>query len=139
MNAGYRSVSGVLCAALLLSGLGCYTGREWAESDSRYLYPGMSMQEVADRLGGPAQEIKGEPGSETVWIYRYEGGPSTAATIFLVIFFIAIILLALSARGGGSVGGGGGGGDGPPCQIRLRFDGEGRLVDVSPPLPLQGP
>ncbi|HLY73942.1 MAG TPA: hypothetical protein VKU80_07465 [Planctomycetota bacterium] len=139
MHPGYRCVSIGLCAALLLSALGCATGREEAESESQYLYPGMSMQEVSDQLGQPVQVIRGEPGSETVWIYRYEGGPSTAATILLVVFFVAIIALAVMARGGGAVSGGGFGGEGPPCVIRLRFDGDGRLIDVSPPLPVPGP
>jgi hypothetical protein len=96
----------------------------------------MSMQEVSDQLGDPVLVIRGEPGSETVWVYRYEGGPTTAATILLVIFFVAIIAVAVMGKGGGSFGGGGGGSDGPPCQIRLRFDGEGRLFDVSPPQPV---
>ncbi|HEV3029648.1 MAG TPA: hypothetical protein VG457_18870 [Planctomycetota bacterium] len=139
MRPGYRSLSGFLCAALLLSALGCLTGPEQASSDSRYLYPGMSMEEVSGQLGNPNQVIKGEPGSETVWIYRYEGGPSAAATVFLVIFFVALIALAVMSRGGGWVGGGGWGGDGPPCLIRLRFDGAGRLIDVSPPQAVPGP
>jgi hypothetical protein len=138
MRPGYRSLSGFLCAALLATSLGCATGREQAESDSRYLYPGMSMDEVSYQLGTPNQVIKGEPGSETVWIYRYEGGPGAAATVFLVIFFVAIIALILMSRGGG-IWGGGVGGDGPPILIRLRFDGEGRLIDVSPPQAVPGP
>jgi len=139
MHSGYRCLCCGLCATLLLSALGCATGREQAESESQYLYPGMSMQEVSDRLGDPIQVIRGEPGSETVWIYRYEGGPSTAATIFMVVFFVAIVALAFMARGGGTVSGGAFGGEGPPCLIRLRFDGDGRLIDVSPPLPVSFP
>lgn len=135
MIPGYRCLSGVLCVALFLSATGCMTSREQADSETRYLYPGMLMDEVAAQLGPPAQIIQGDPGSETVWIYRYEGGPTAAATVFLVIFFMAIVVLAVAGRGGGSIGGGwgGGGGEGPPCQIRLRFGGDGRLLDVSQP------
>lgn len=139
MTPGARIISGLLCHTLLLSGLGCVSGREQAESESRYLYPGMSMEEVSDRLGDPVQIIKGEPGTETIWIYRYEGGPTAAATVIMVIFFVAIIALVVMAKGGGSFGGGGGGGESPPCQIRIRFDREGRLIDVSPPEPVPGP
>lgn len=140
MRPGYRPVSLALVAAVLLQGLGCATGREQAESECKYLYPGMSMQEVADHLGDPHQVIRGEPGSETVWIYRYQGGPNTAAVVVGVILFVALVALVVASKSGGSFGGGGGGGsDGPPCQIRVRFDGEGRLMDVSPPLPVGAP
>lgn len=139
MSAGARSLSGFLCLTLFASSSGCSTSREVAESESRYLYPGMTMEEVADRLGNPTQVIKGEPGAETVWVYRFEGGPSAAATVVMVIFFVAILAAAVMAKGGGSVGGGGGGGgDGPPSQIRVRFDGDGRLIEVSPPEPVPG-
>jgi len=140
MRSGGRFVSGLLCLTILASASGCSTSREVAESESRTLYPGMSMQEVADRLGNPSQVIKGEPGSETLWIYRFEGGPSAAATVVMVVFFVAILAAAVMSRGGGSFsGGGGGGGDAPPCQIRVRFDGDGRLIDVTPPEPVPGP
>jgi len=139
MRPGTRLISGVLCQTLLLSGLSCVSGRERAESECRYLYPGMSMGEVSDCLGDPVLVIKGGPGTETIWVYRYEGGPTVAATVVMVIFFVAIIALAVMAKGGGSFGGGGGGGDSPPCQIRIRFDPEGRLIDVSPPEPVPGP
>ncbi|HLY09809.1 MAG TPA: hypothetical protein VKW04_10935 [Planctomycetota bacterium] len=138
MRPGYRFVSGLLSAALLVSVSGCATSREQAEAESRSLYPGMTMGEVADQLGPPSQVITGEPGSETVWIYRFEGGPSPAMTVLLVVLFVAIIALAFAAKGGGGFSGGGGG-DAPPCQIRLVFDGDGRLLDISPPLPVPGP
>jgi hypothetical protein len=136
---GVRLIALTLCSTVLLAGLGCATGREQAESESKFLYPGMSMQEVSDRLGEPHQVIQGGPGTETCWIYRYEGGPSAAATVVMVLVFVAIVALAVASKsGGGSFGGGGGGSDGPPCQIRLRFDPDGRLIDVSPPHPVPG-
>ena len=139
MRPGYRPVSLALCAAVLLPGLGCATGREQAESESRYLYPGLSMQEVSERLGEPHQVIRGEPGSEITWVYRYEGGPNTAAVVVGVILFVALVALVVASKSGGSFGGGGGGGsDGPPCQIRLHFDSGGRLIDVTPPQPVPG-
>jgi len=138
MRPGYRSVAGFLCLALLASGSGCSTSQEEADSQTRSLYPGMTMQEVADQLGNPDQVIKGDPGSETVWIYRFEGGASAAATVVLVIVAIALIALLALGGGGGSFGGGGGGNDGPPCQVQIRFSGDGRLLDVSPPQPVPG-
>jgi len=139
MNSGGRCVAGALCATIFLSALGCVSGVERAEQERRFLYPGMSMDEVAAQLGEPAQVIKGDPGSETVWIYRFEGGPTVAATIALAVLFVAlIVVVAMSKSGGGSFGGGGGG-DGPPSQIRLRFGPDGRLFDVSPPHPVSGP
>jgi outer membrane protein assembly factor BamE (lipoprotein component of BamABCDE complex) len=139
MRPGYRSLSGFLCAALLASGSGCTSSQEQAASEMQALYPGMSMKEVAEQLGDPAQVIKGDPGTETVWIYRFEGGASVAAIVLLTILFVAIVVALAFAGGGGSFGGGGGGGgDGPPCQIRVRFDGDGRLIDVSPPEPVPG-
>lgn len=141
MKPGYAPVSRLLCGAVLLSSVaGCATGREQAESECRTLYPGMSMQEVADHLGNPHQVIRGEPGSETVWVYRYEGGPNTVAVVVGVLLFVALVALVVASKSGGGFGGGGGGGsDGPPCQIQIRFDGEGRLIDVSPPLPVPLP
>jgi len=140
MKSGYARVSRLLCGAVLLASVaGCATAPEQAESDSRYLYPGMSMQEVSDRLGNPHQVIRGEPGSDTTWVYRYEGGPSAGAVVVGVILFVAVIaLVALSKGGGGSFGGGGGGSDGPPCQVRLRFDPDGRLIDFTTPQPVPG-
>jgi len=130
MKSGYARVCRLLCGTLLLSAAGCATGPEQAESECRSLYPGMSMQEVADQLGDPHQVIRGEPGSETVWVYRYPGGPNTAAVVVGVLLFVALVALIVASRsGGGGFAGGGGGGDGPPGQIRLRFDPDGRLID----------
>src|SRR5579862_2499701 len=141
MKSGYAPVCRLLCGAVLLSSVaGCATGREQAESECRYLYPGMSMQEVADHLGDPHQVIRGEPGSETVWVYRYEGGPNTAAVVVGVLLFVAIVALVVASKSGGGFGGGvGGGSDGPPCQIRLRFAPAGRLIDFTTPLPIPAP
>lgn len=138
MKSGYARVCRLLCGSLLLTAAGCATGRDQAESDSRYLYPGMSMQEVADRLGDPHQVIRGGPGTETTWVYRYEGGPNAAIVVMEVLLFLAIVALVVASKSGGGFGGGGGGSDGPPCQIRIRFDADGRLMDVSPPLPVGG-
>lgn len=147
MRPGWRSVAGLLCVTLFLSATGCSTSSvEVAEEESKYLYPGMSMKEVADRLGEPTQIIKGDPGTETVWVYRFEGGTSAASTIVMVVFFVAIVAVvaaaAIGSKGGGgsfNIGGGGGGSDGPPMQIRITFDGDGRLRDVTPPHPVQSP
>lgn len=128
----------VLC--LFHSATGCYTGRQYADESASMLYPGMTMDEVAAQLGEPDQIVKGDPGTETYWVYRYEGGPSPAAVVFMVILFVAIIAVLVLAKGGGSWGGGGGGaGSDPPYQIRLHFDGKGYLMDVSPPYPVDVP
>lgn len=96
------------------------------------------MEEVSAQLGEPAQVIPGDAGSETVWIYRFEGGTNVVGTIALVLVFVAIIALVAMSKSGGSFGGGGGGSDGPPSQIRLRFGADNRLIDVSAPEPVPG-
>jgi hypothetical protein len=135
-----RSVP-ILVSACLLWAAGCYSGRDYAQEHSLRLSAGMSMDEVKDRLGHPDLVISGDPGTETVWVYRYNGGPGVVATVFAVVFVVAIIavlVLAAGSGGGGSFGGGwgGGGSDDPPFQIRLLFDPEGNLREVSPPHPV---
>lgn len=135
MKKCWRSVAVALALCLFHSATGCVTGRQAAEESGSLLYPGMTMDEVAAQLGEPAQVVKGEPGTETYWIYRFEGGPSPAAVVLAIIFFVAVIAVLVLAKGGGSIGGGGGGND-PPYQIRVHFDGKGYLIDVSPPYPI---
>lgn len=134
----FRRTVPILVSACLLWAAGCYTGRDYAFSDSMRLSTGMSMDEVQFRLGDPHLVVRGDPGTETVWVYRYSGGPSVVCTIFLVIFVVALIAALVLAGGGGGGGswGGGGGPDEPPYQIQLRFDPAGSLVEVSPPHPV---
>lgn len=136
MKSGLRSVALGLCATLALHGTGCVSGVERAEEERQYLYPGMSMEEVSSRLGEPSQILT--VGSETTWIYRFEGGTNVVGTIALVVVFVALIALIALSKSGGSFGGGGGGGDGPPSQIRIRFGPDNRLVEVSAPEPVPG-
>jgi hypothetical protein len=141
MKPGYASISRLLCGAVLVSTVaGCSTAREQADEGSRYLYPGMSMEEVSERLGEPNQVIKGEPGAETTWVYRFEGNVSAGMVVVSVVLFVAIVALAVASKSGGGGGsfGGGGGSDGPPCQLRLRFDPEGRLINFTTPEPVPG-
>lgn len=124
-------------AACLLWAAGCYSGLDYAHESSLRLSAGMTMDEVEARLGPPALIVRGDPGTETVWFYRYEGGPNVVCTVFLVVFFVVLLVALVAAGGGGGGGWGGGswgdGSDGPPAQIKLRFDPDGYLVDVSPP------
>ncbi|HUR38447.1 MAG TPA: hypothetical protein VM222_03090, partial [Planctomycetota bacterium] len=113
MRPGYRPLSGILCATLLLASTGCQSVQEQADESLNSLYAGMTMEEVSSRLGPPTQIIQGDPGTETTWVYRFEGGPNAVATVFLVILFVALIAAVAMGGGGGSFGGGGGGGDGP--------------------------
>ena len=144
MKAVRLPVTLLLLACLPLAASSCYTGQQYAEESARHIVPGMSMSEVRAKLGDPDLIVRGDPGTETSWFYRYEGGASTFCTVFLVIFFIILIVVLVAAASGGGGGGGwggiggGGGGDGPPAQIQLIFDAEGRLVDVSPPQPVPG-
>src|SRR6185295_416628 len=127
---------------LVLSSAGCFTGRDYAEESASLIEPGMTMSQVAGRLGDPDLTVRGDPGSDTEWIYRFEGGPSPAATVFLIIFFVLLIVVIVAASskgGGGGIGAFGGGGDAPPYQIRVHFDKEGRVLEVSPPHPVPGP
>jgi outer membrane protein assembly factor BamE (lipoprotein component of BamABCDE complex) len=135
MRPGHRSLSLVLCGSLLLASTGCQSGQEVAQESSASLYPGMTMEEVTALLGPPAQIVQLE--GETHWIYRFEGGPTAVATVFLVILFVAVIAVMMMSKSGGSLGGGGGG-SGPPCQVRIRFDADGRLIDYTPPHPVPG-
>jgi outer membrane protein assembly factor BamE (lipoprotein component of BamABCDE complex) len=131
---GYRYVSALLCGTLLLASTGCQSSQEAAQDSTASLYPGMTMDEVSALLGPPSQVLQLE--SETQWVYRFQGGPNAVGTVFLVILFVAMIAALAMAKGGGSISGGGGGGDGPPSQIRIRFGGDGRLIDVSQPQPV---
>jgi hypothetical protein len=135
-----RVVAVLVSACLLLWAAGCYTGEDYASESGLALSPGMSMAEVESQLGEPNLIVRGDPGTDTEWIYRYEGGPGTAATIFFVVFFVVLIVaivLSKNKSGGGGVFFGVGGGSGPPYQIRLHFDREGRLLEVSRPHPVE--
>jgi hypothetical protein len=142
MKSAWRIVAILLGASLVWSAAGCFTGQDYAEESGAQLAPGMTMDEVQGQLGDPHLVIKGDPGTDTVWVYRYEGGPSTALVVFMVIFFVVLIVaivLSKSKGGGGGVFFGIGGGGGPPYQIRIHFDSTGRLMEVSPPHPVNVP
>ena len=137
MRTMWRPVALLLSVSLALSASGCFTAQQYAAESGALIQPGMSMEEVRYELGHPNLVIRGDPGTDTEWVYRYEGGPTVAATVFLVIFFVILIVFLVAARsGGGGIGGGGGVSDGPPFQIRIHFDPEGRVVEVSPPHPV---
>jgi outer membrane protein assembly factor BamE (lipoprotein component of BamABCDE complex) len=145
MRALRLPVTLLLAACIPLAASGCYTGVQYAAESGARVRPGMTMAEVRAELGDPDLVVRGDPGSDTSWFYRYEGGANAVCTVFLVIFFIVLIVVLVAAASGGGggggwggIGGGGGGGDGPPAQIQLTFDPEGRLVDVSPPQPVPG-
>ena len=133
-------VLALLAASVPLAAVGCYSGYDYATESSLKLSTGMSMEEVRAQLGDPSLIVRGDPGTETTWYYRYDGGPGTACIVFAVIFVILLIVVLVAAGGGGGSwgGGGGGGGDGPPAQIKLTFDPEGRLTDISQPEPVPG-
>jgi hypothetical protein len=135
----WRPVACAVTIGLVWSVSGCFTAQEYAAQGGARIQPGMSMEEVQYWLGDPDLILKGDPGTATEWIYRYEGGASAAATVFLVLFFVILIVFLVAAKGGGGgFGGGWGGSDGPPYQIRIHFDLQGRVVDVSPPHPVPG-
>lgn len=130
----WRPVGLVLSSCVLVSAAGCISSFERAGEYGATVYPGMSTDEVVDRLGNPDQVIKGQPGADFFWIYRYEGGPGTLATIFLVIFVVVLIVLVAAGGGGGGFGNFNCGGDSdPPYQIRIHFDRTGHVDEVSPP------
>ena len=137
----WRPAACVVSVSLALSASGCYTAQEWAAADGARVELGMTMEEVLYQLGDPHVVVKGDPGTDTEWIYHYEGGPSAAAYVLLIVFavaLIAVLVLASAKGGGGSVGGFGGGSDGPPCQIKIRFGPDGHVVEISPPHPIPG-
>jgi hypothetical protein len=144
MRKRWRPVACLLSVSLALSASGCFSGQEWAAESGAQIHPGMSMEEVQVQLGDPNLVIRGDPGTDTEWVYRYEGGASPAVYALIVVFAVVLIVLLVAASakggGGGSFGGGwGGGSDSPPFQIRIRFDGQGRVIDVSPPHPVPAP
>lgn len=132
-----------LSVCLLLAAAGCYSGYEWAADGGAQIAPGMTMEEVQVRLGQPYQVLQGE--RDTEWVYFYDSGPSTACVVFMVIFFVVLIVaLVVASKNKGHAGGAvffgvGAGSAGPPYQIRLHFDGGGRLLEISEPYPAPGP
>ena len=137
MRKAWRLVAVAVCVCLLLSAAGCFSGQEYAEQNGARIHPGMSMDEVQVQLGDPDLVLRGDPGTDTEWIYRCEGGATAVATVFLILVCVVLIVFLVAAKGGGgNFGGGGGGSDGPPYQIRIRFDPQGRVVDISPPHPV---
>jgi hypothetical protein len=144
MRKMWRPAACVLSLCLALSASGCFTGQEYAAESGALIRPGMSMDEVQYQLGDPNLVIRGDPGTDTEWVYRYDGGASPAVWALLIVFVVVllVVLVAASAKGGGGGGFGGGwagGSEGPPYQIRIHFDGQGRVVEVSPPLPVPPP
>jgi outer membrane protein assembly factor BamE (lipoprotein component of BamABCDE complex) len=135
-----RPVACALSLCLALSASGCFSGQEYAAESGALIQPGMSMEEVHYQLGDPDLVVRGDPGTDTEWVYRYDSGATPVVWALLVVFAVVLIvvLVAASAKGGGgSFGGGwGGGSEGPPYQIRIHFDPQGRVVDVSPPHPV---
>jgi hypothetical protein len=127
-------------ACLLLTAAGCFTGEEWAADSGARLSPGMTMEEVSAQLGEPYQVVRSD-GRDSEWIYYYDSGPSTACVVFMVVFFVVLIVaVVVASKNKGHVGGGvffgvGAGSGGPPYQIRLHFDPDGRLLEVSRPYP----
>ncbi|MBI3857717.1 MAG: hypothetical protein HY293_18705 [Planctomycetes bacterium] len=138
MSKAWRPVAILVVVCSFLTAAGCFSGQDYAYESGSMLRPGMTMNEVRDELGDPNQIIRGDPGTDTEWIYRYEGGPGTACTVLLVIFFVVLIVALVFSKskgGGGGIFVGVGGSSGPPYQIRLHFSSAGRLLEVSPPHP----
>jgi len=139
MRRMWRPVAGVLSACVALSASGCFTAQEWAADSGARIEPGMTMEEVAYRLGEPDLIVKGDPGTDSEWVYRFSGGPGAAATVLIIVFVVVLVVFLVAAGGGGGGfggGGWGGGGDGPPYQIKIHFGADGRVVEISPPHPV---
>jgi outer membrane protein assembly factor BamE (lipoprotein component of BamABCDE complex) len=137
----WRPVACALSVCLILHASGCTSAQHDAAAGGASIEPGMTREEVLYRLGDPDVVVRGDDGADSEWIYRYSGGPSAVATVFLVILAVALVAVLVVAAsgggGGGSFGGfGGGGSDGPPYQIRIHFDHDGRVVEISPPHPV---
>lgn len=144
MKAIVRPAALFVGCCLLWSAAGCYSGQDYAAESGARIAAGMSMAEVRAQLGAPDLVVRGDPGTETAWYYRYEDGASPICWILAAVFIVALIVVLVAASGSGGGGGfggigGGGGGEGPPVQIRILFDGEDRVADVSPPHPVPNP
>jgi hypothetical protein len=129
MIAGFRGMAILLAGSVLLSG--CLPAERWAERARERIVPGMSSEEVRGEIGDPVAILRGEPGQPEVWLYQYESGAGTVATILIIVLVVGLVFLALAA-GNGSFGFAGFGGPGDVAQFRLQLDGAGHVVDISP-------
>jgi outer membrane protein assembly factor BamE (lipoprotein component of BamABCDE complex) len=143
MRKPWRPVACALSVCLVLQAAGCHSAQHDAAAGGAKIEPGMTREEVLYRLGDPDVVVRGDDGADSDWIYRYEGGPGAVGTVLIIVFAVALVavlvVLASGGGGGGSFGGwggGGGGSDGPPYQIKIHFDNDGRVVEISPPHPV---
>ena len=124
----FRDLSILLSGCLLLSG--CVPAEHRAADAWQRIVPGMTAEQVREEIGEPAQIVRGDPGQPQVWLYQYSGGPGTVTTVFLVILLLGILVLI--ALGGGGVSAGGDWGDHSRAEFRIHFDGNERVVELSP-------
>lgn len=111
---------------------GCTPAAHWAEESHARLAPGMSTTDVQEEIGDPAQIVRGDAGQMQTWKYTFESHAGTGTTILLIIILLPLLVLAILGKGGGSISFGGGGGSEPTAEFTVDFDGQGRVVGISP-------
>jgi len=110
---------------------GCTPAAQWAEQSHARLAPGMSTTDVQEEIGDPAQIVRGDAGQMQTWKYTFESHAGTLTTFLLILVLIPLILLAAFGKGG-SINIGGSGGSEPTAEFTVDFDGQGRVVGISP-------
>src|SRR5689334_6695891 len=97
MRKKWRPVAYGVSVCLALSASGCFTGQEYAADSGAQIHPGMSMEEVHYQLGDPDLVIRGDPGTDTEWVYRYEAGATPVVWALLVVFAVVLIVVLVAA------------------------------------------
>ena len=110
---------------------GCTPAVRWAEDSYVRLLPGMSTVEVREEIGPPTQIVRGDEGQPQTWRYEFKSHPTTGALIVIILVVVPLLVLLVMAGGGGSLNIGGGGAE-PLAEFLVEFDGQGRVVGLSP-------
>jgi hypothetical protein len=114
---------------LLLAG--CTPAVRWAERSYDRLLPGMSTEEVREEIGPPTQIVRGDQGQPETWRYEFKAHPSTGGWIVIFLVIVPLVVAIVLVGGGTSFNFEGGSAE-PLAEFLVEFDGQGRIVGVSP-------
>ena len=118
-----------LSFCLLLAG--CTPAVRWAERSYDRLLPGMSTEEVREEIGPPTQIVRGDQGQPETWRYEFKAHPSTGGWIVIFLVIVPLVVAIVLVGGGTSFNFEGGSAE-PLAEFLVEFDGQGRIVGVSP-------
>lgn len=125
-------MSVVVSACLFLSATGCAPAERRAGRSRERIAPGMTADQVRDEIGEPTQITRGDPGQPQAWIYQYDSGAGTVATIILIVLVVGLIVILLAAGGGAGFHFDGLGGGGEVAEFQVHFDGTEKVVEIGP-------